>query len=379
VIKNTSSVSRRSFLKSTAAIGIGAVAAPALISRSALASSGEVNFMGWAGYDDLKAKVFPAFEKATGIKVNFTEYPSQDDMEAQAKLSVQTGAIDVSEPTVDRVAGWASNGLIQGWDLKKVSLDSYFAGLADGAAGEAATIGGQRMILPSVWGTEAITFNTKEVQPKDGIPSLGDLFDEKYKGKVCVRAHSSLAAMGRYLDSIGKLPMPFIESYKNEDNMRKVWDVVLAEAIKRKSNIAQFWSGENDAQAGFRTNGAVIGLTWDSTGFNLRQEGYKYLAPKEGAFAWNQGFVLLKNAKNAEQAHAFAKWVSSAEGAALWATAFSANPVGKGSLEKLDKEVADFYTSSFPGDALNKLWWWPTQEAWFVKVRGEYADKWKAA
>ncbi|NBR12447.1 MAG: extracellular solute-binding protein [Alphaproteobacteria bacterium] len=372
-------IDRRTILKGGAALGLGAVVAPAIVSKSALASSGEVNFVGWAGYDDLKAKVFPAFEKATGIKVNFTEYPSQDDMFAQAKLAMQTGAIDVAEPTVDRVAGWASNGLVQGWDQKKISLDAYLPGLADGAAGEAATIGGQRMIVPSVWGTEAITYNTKDVQPTGGIPSLGDLFDPKYKGKVCVRAHSSLAAMGRYLDATGKLPMPWLESYKNEANMRKLWDIAFAEAVKVKSNIAQFWSGENDAQAGFRTNGAVIGLTWDSTGFNLRKEGYKYIAPKEGAFAWNQGFVLLKNAKNVEQSHAFAKWVSSAEGAAAWATAFSANPVGKGSVEKLDKDVADFYSASFPGDALKKLWWWPTQEAWFVKIRGEYADKWKAA
>lgn len=372
-------IDRRTVLKGGAALGLGAVVAPAIISKSALASSGEVNFMGWAGYDDLKAKVFPAFEKATGIKVNFTEYPSQDDMFAQAKLAMQTGAIDVAEPTVDRVAGWASNGLVQGWDQKKVSLDAYLPGLADGAAGEAATINGQRMIVPSVWGTEAITYNTKDVQPAGGIPSLGDLFDPKYKGKVCVRAHSSLAAMGRYLDATGKLQMPWLESYKNEANMKKLWDIAFAEAVKVKSNIAQFWSGENDAQAGFRTNGAVIGLTWDSTGFNLRKEGYKYIAPKEGAFAWNQGFVLLKNSKNVEQAHAFAKWVSSAEGAAAWATAFSANPVGKGSVEKLDKDVADFYSASFPGDALKKLWWWPTQEAWFVKLRGEYADKWKAA
>ncbi len=68
--------------------------------------------------------------------------------------------------------------------------------------------------------------------------------------------------------------------------------------------------GENEAQAGFRTNGAMIGLNWDSTGYNLRKDGFGYIAPKEGAFAWNQGFVLMANAKNVEQAHEFAKWVA---------------------------------------------------------------------
>ena len=59
------------------------------------------------------------------------------------------------------------------------------------------------------------------------------------------------------------------------------------------------------------------------------------LAPAEGAFAWHQGFVMMKNATNVDQAHELAKWVSTAEGAAVWATAFSSNPVGKGAADKL--------------------------------------------
>ncbi|MFL5337113.1 MAG: hypothetical protein ACJ8H8_29030, partial [Geminicoccaceae bacterium] len=129
-------VARRTLLKSGAVLA-GAIAAPAVVSRSVLASSGEVNYMGWAGYDFTKE--FEAFTKKTGIKVNFNEQPDQDAMFAQAKLSMQTAAIDVSEPTVDRIGGWASNGLVQGWDLSKLSIDNYLPGLADGKMGEMAT------------------------------------------------------------------------------------------------------------------------------------------------------------------------------------------------------------------------------------------------
>lgn len=370
-------VSRRTLLKASA-LGLGAVAAPAIISRSALASSGEINFMGWSGYPDLAAKVFPAFTKATGIKVNFTEQASQDDMMAQAKLAMTTSAYDVTEPTVERVGAWNSNGLVQAWDTSKLAMDNYLPGLADGTAGDMATIDGKRFFVPSNWGTEALTFNKKDFPTEYGKASLGDLWGD-LAGKVTMRAHSSLAAMGRWLDSQGKLPKPFLDSYKDEATMKQLWDIVLAEAIKHKGNVAQFWSGENEAQAAFRTNGAVLGLTWDSTGYNLRKEGYGFLAPKEGAFGWNQGFVLLSNAKNVEQAHEFAKFISTADGAAGWASAFSSNPVGKGGIEKMDPEVSAFYNAAYPGDALTKLWWWPTQAAWFLKLRGEYADKWKAA
>jgi len=378
-VKATRSTTRRKFLKSTAAIGIAALAAPAIVSRGALASSGEVNFMGWAGYPELSKTVFPAFEKSTGIKVNFNEQPDQDSMFAQGKLSLQTGAVDVVEPTLDRAAGWYSNGLIQGWNTNDLAMDNYVAGLADGAAGNLAVVDGKRLIVPSVWGTEAIVYSKTEAPTTYGQCSLGDLWLDKYTGKVCVRPHSALAAMGRYLDSEGKLPKPWLAGYKNEADMRLLWDIALAEAIKHKANIAQFWNGENDAQAAYRTNGAVIGLNWDSTGYNLRGDGFGFLAPKEGAFAWNQGFVLMANAKNVPQAEAFAKWVSTAEGSAAWATAFSANPVGKGGIELTSPEVKTFYATAYPGDALQKLWWWPVQEAWFIKLRGEYADKFKAA
>jgi spermidine/putrescine transport system substrate-binding protein len=372
-------LSRRSVLKAGLAAGAVGLVGPLYV-RNAFSSSGEVNFMGWAGYPDMTAKVFPAFEKATGIKVNFNEQPDQDSMFAQAKLSLQTGALDVVEPTLDRVAGWASNGLVQGWDTNKLAMDNYIPGLADGGAGERATIDGKRMIVPSVWGTEAIIFSkTEATNTEYGKVSLGDLWDDKYVGKVCVRPHSSLAAMGRWLDSEGKLPKPWLEGYANEEAMRQLWDIALAEAIKHKANIAQFWNGENDAQAAYRTNGAIVGLNWDSTGYNLRNDGFGFLAPKEGAFAWNQGLVLMANAKNVDQAHEFAKWVSTAEGSAAWASAFSANPVGKGGIDLNSEEVKAFYASAYPGDALQKLWWWPTEEAWFIKLRGEYADKWKAS
>jgi spermidine/putrescine transport system substrate-binding protein len=378
MIKKTDSFSRRSFLKGTAAAGLGAIAAPALISSSALASSGELNYTGWAGYDFKVA--FAAFTKETGIKMNFTEQPDNDTIFAQAKLAIQTGAIDVIEPTVDRVQSYSENGLVQAWDMNKIKLDQWEGGLVSGQAGDMATIDGKRLFLPGVWGTEALTFNTKEAPMEYGKASLADLWDPKFEGKVCVRAHSALAALGRVMDANGKLPHPFMEGYKDDAKMKKIWDVILAEAIKGKKNIAQFWKGENEAQAGFRTNGCVLGLTWDSTGYNMGKEGpFSYIAPKEGAFAWNQGNMLMKNAKNVEQAHAFQNWVSSPEGAALWATAFSANPVGKGAGAKMDAAVSKFYTSSFPGDALTKLWWWPVQTSSFLKLRAEYADKFIAA
>ncbi len=372
------SISRRSILRGMGA-GAAALAAPAIVSRQALASSGEVNFMGWSGYkfDDL----FAGFTKDTGIKVNFLDQPDQDTMYAKCRVALQTGGVDFVEPTLDRVPAWVSNGIVQPWDMSKIKLDNYDPAFVSGQAGQAAELDGKRYYLPSVWGTEALVFSTKEAAMAYPNSTLASLFDPKFDGRVTVRAHSALAAMGRVLDEQGKLPKPFLDSYKDEATMRQVWDVVLAQAIKAKGNVAQFWNGENDAQGAFRTNGCTLGLCWDSTGYNLGKDGlpFSYVSPKEGAFGWMQGYFLLKNAKNIEQSVAFANYVSSAQGSAMNATAFSANPTGKGATSLMDAKVTAFYKAAYPGDALEKMWWWPPQDAWFLKLRGEYADKYKAA
>lgn len=372
---STSAFSRRRFLQGSAA-GAGILAAPAIISSKALASSGEVNFTGWAGYPALAEKVFPAFEAATGIKVNFKELPDQDSMFGEARVALEAGGIDVIEPTIDRVGAWHSNGLLGAWDESKLAMDNYLPGLADGAAGERSRPDGVLKYVPSNWGTEALVVNTAEAKLSTP-PSLGDLFNPE--NSVVVRPHSALAAMGRWLDATGKLPRPWMDGYTDMAAMTELWDIALAEAVKAKGNVVQWWSGENEANAGFIANGATVGLNWDSTGFNLRNEGFAYVVPVEGAFAWHQGFVLMKNAANVEQAHEFAKFVSTPEGAAGWASAFSSNPVAKGASDLMNPDVATFYNATFNDEALSKLWWWPDQSAEFLARRAEYADKYRAA
>ena len=375
IVTQSTSFNRRKFLKGTA-IGAGILAAPALISSKALASSGELNFTGWAGYPALAEKVFPAFTAATGIKVNFTEQPDQDTMLAGAKIAIQAGGIDMIEPTIDTVDAWYSNGLLGAWDESKLAMGNYLPGLADGAAGERSRKGGALVYVPSNWGTEAIVYN-KETAVLGNPPSLAALFDPA--NQVVLRPRSALTAMGRVLDAKGKLPRPWMDGYTDMAAMVELWDIALAECVKAKGNVVQFWSGENEANAGFVANGATVGLCWDSTGYNLRNDGYGYMAPDEGAFAWHQGYVLMKNAVNVDQAHELAKWVSTPEGAAGWATAFSSNPVGKDAAALLSPDVATYYNSAFDDAKLAKLWWWPDQSAEFLAKRGEYSDKYKVS
>lgn len=232
---NITAFSRRRFLQGSAA-GLGILATPAIISSKALASSGELNFTGWAGYPALAEKVMPAFTAATGITVNFKELPDQDAMYAEGKVAMDAGGIDVIEPTIDRVAAWNSNGLITNWDDSKLAVSNYLPGLIDGNAEGMARMDGKLMIAPSNWGTESLVVNTANAKLSTP-PSLGDLFNPE--NPATVRPHSALAAMGRWLDATGKLPRPWMDGYSDMAAMAELWDIALAEAIKAKGNVVQ--------------------------------------------------------------------------------------------------------------------------------------------
>ena len=372
---NAALISRRSLLKASAALGAVGFASPLYV-KNAFSSSGEVNFTGWAGYPALAEKVFPAFTAATGIKVNFTEQPDNDGIFAASKVASTAGGIDMIEPTIDTVGQYFTNGLIAPWDQAKLAMDNYLPGLADGDAGERSRKEGKLLYVPSNWGTEALVYNKEKAVLGDPV-SLAALFNPA--NKVVVRPRSALAAMGRLLEKQGKLPRPWLDGYFDMGAMVQLWDIALAECVKAKANVVQFWAGENEANAGFVANGATVGLCWDSTGYNLRNDGYGYAAPVEGAFAWHQGFAMLKNAVNVDQAHELAKYVSTPEGAAGWASAFSSNAVGKGAAAMMSPDVATYYNSAFDDAKLAALWWWPDQSAEFVAKRGEYSDKYKAS
>ncbi|MFW7354785.1 MAG: extracellular solute-binding protein [Brucella sp.] len=370
-------ISRRAVLK----IGLSstvALAAPAIISSRALSSSGTVKLQSYANYN--QQPVLDKFEKETGIKVTLVGNSDNDEMFAQVKLGIGgENAADLAEPASTNLPLWYENEVLQAFDPKKLEISNISQGMPGTVEGGTGYIDGKLLYSSTIWGGEAMGYASDIEGRGYGEASLADVFDPEFEGQVTLRAHSSLAAMGRILDAQGKLPHPFIDSYKSEEVMRANFDVILAEAMKHKANVAQFWNNDNDAVAAFVTNGCRVGLIWESTGRSLADQGVRYIAPKEGAFGWNQGLVLLRNAPNAEAAHEFVKWLSKPENCAQWAIANSGLPSSKGGIDYLDEKSKAFTSAAYPGDAISKMWWWPPQDSWFIKLRGEYADKWRAA
>ena len=263
--------SRRGLLKAGAAAGAVGVASPWII-RGSMASSGELNFIGWAGYDEFPA-VFKAFEAKTGIKVNFLEQPDQDSMVAQCehRRCHERRPPTWSSPPSTASRAWIDNDIIQPWDEKQDrSSRAWTRPSCHGRRREhGACSRASASARPRCGAREALTIRAKEAPIRNiGKAKLArPVRSEVSRARSTLRAHSSLAAMAACSIRRASCRKPWIESYKDEATMAaNSGDIALAEAIKHKANVVQFWNGENDAQAAFRTNGCTLGLTWDSTG-----------------------------------------------------------------------------------------------------------------
>ena len=368
---------RRTLLTSAAAAGALAAAGPFLV-RDARAASGELRIFAWSGY--IGPDLLADFEQKTGIKPSLTEYATNDELLNQLRATGGSG-FDIIMPTVDRTPNYVDFDLIQPLNESKVNWDGCIASAVKGSADMGGVIGGKRYFAPSDWGTEAIAFDRTAAPLTYGQASYGDLWKPEYRGRVTVRGHSSLIGIALWLESQGNLPHPLRQQFKDEATARANFDAILKVAADNKASVGQFWSNENEAQGAFRTNGCVIGQTWDTSAAALAKEGLPigFVAPKEGAMAWMEGFCIPKGAANIEQAYAFMNWYYTPEAGALYTNHTGINTTAKGAEKFLNEANRQFFAAAYPADALDKLWWWPVQEPWYVSIRNEYQDRFLAA
>lgn len=369
-------LSRRTFLRGTAAT---ALSMPFVLrAGDALSSSGNLRIAAWAGY--VSPEMLAAFEKATGIKATYTAYGTNDEILNLMKVNQGQG-FDVIWPALDRVPNYVEASLIAPIDESKVEWDRCIDSALKSSEKLGAVVDGKRYQVPTDWGTEAIAFNTEKSPLVYGEASYSDLWKSEMVGKATVRGHSALVGLGLWLEAEGKLPRPLLKSFASEEAMRANYDVILKEAIARKGNIAQFWANQNEAQGAFLTNGCIIGQTWDSTAAGLKEQGQpvSYISPKEGALAWMEGVSLPVGAENIDQAYAFMNWMLTPEAGAMYASHAKVNTTAKGAEALLPEADKAFFAAAYPKDALDKLWWWPIQESWFVELRSEYQDQFLGA
>jgi putrescine transport system substrate-binding protein len=273
------------------------VAAPAF-------GQGQVNVYNWSDY--ISEPALKAFEKDTGIRVNYTTYDSNEIVEA--KLRAGRSGYDVVVPTASPffVRQLAAN-LYRPLDKARLknlkNLDpEIMAALARYDPGNAHAI-------PWMWGTTGIGYNVAAIRrrmPDAPVDSLKMIFDPAVVSKFAdcgvMVLDSPTDVFPAALKYLGLDP----DSRKSED-LVKAADVVKAV----RPFVRKFHSSEYlNALAG---GDICLALGYSGDIFQARDRAAKakdkqdiaYAIPKEGSLLWIDVAAIPKDAPNPDNALRF--------------------------------------------------------------------------
>ncbi|MBL9036344.1 MAG: extracellular solute-binding protein [Rhodospirillaceae bacterium] len=372
------SFNRRTMLKGAAAAGAVAVSSPMIV-KDAFSSSGELSLLMWS--DEFPDPVIPNFEKATGIKVNQT--PFSQNEEQLNKLQATGGeGFDLCQPTANRAPQYKDLQVLAPFDTNKLKNMSALVPSMIGNSKSLWTWEDGLYHLPHCWGSEALSYRT-DLYPGDvNNLSFGSLWQDDVKGHTQGRGHSFLLGIGLWKDYTGEWPSNRMQDgYKDVDAFKKAWDPILKFAIEHKSWVKQFWDSADNTKSGLMENDVWIGQTWDGPPLTLKKEGkpVNYTAPKEGAIVWLDGLSLLKSAKNLDQVYEFINYLHTPEVSAQVSDGSNYNPVVTGADALTSEAFKKNFQEAFPGDALDHVWPWPAEPAWYAEIRSQYVDQFTAA
>jgi len=366
--------SRRSFLKGATALGAAAALGP-WIADEAFSSSGNLNLLTWSGY--LPMSFAEKFKSETGITIKQTVVGSTDEQLQKLKLVSDSG-YDLVSPSIDQGGRWQDSGLLGTFDQSRIDNSAILPSML--RISESFSWDSEMRHVPFLWGSEALGYRVDKYSAIYGKLSFGDLWRPEMRGKIMVRPHTMMAGIGRFLEGVGEIP-PFIEGYSDEDKMRLIWDKILKFSVTHKPWIKKYWNNAEDQSDGFMRGGIVLGQVWENPSQSLFKEGrpVRYLAPREGAFAWLDGLSIPTGAKNIDAIYEFVKFAAQPENGALLANETGYNSAVSGAVNHLTNENKKAYNSAYPDDAIDRLWSWPSTKPWYRELRRQYLQKFVVA
>jgi spermidine/putrescine transport system substrate-binding protein len=286
--------------RSPSAKGSGSAAPTAKAAQDMSATEKVVNWSNWPEYIDVddKTQAHPtldAFEKKTGIKVNYTEdYNDNDEFYAKVRPLLAAGndtGRDVWCSTDWMVARLIRQGYVQKLDqanipnaknvedsLKNVEFDP-----------------GRLYSLPWQSGFAGIAYNPKSTGGKK-VESVDQLLtDPALKGKVTLLTEMR-DTVGLVLLALGKK----LESFTDAD-----FDAAMAELKKAKDagQLKGFTGNDYTKPLASGDTAACFAWTGDVVQLQADNPALGYVLPETGCTLWSDNFVIpgmAKHKKNAE-------------------------------------------------------------------------------
>ena len=310
---------------------------------------GEVNVYNWGEYispgDDDTMDVIAEFEKRYNIKVNYTNFETNEEL--YNVLANSNSSYDVIIPSDYMVERLRQEGMLEKLDFENIpnyeNIDEKFRVNDFDPTGE--------YTVPYTWGVVALVYNTKMI-PEGEITGFKDMWNPKYKNNVLM-FNNSRDAMAIAMQMCDPPIDPGSASFSDEDidratkklielkncgSLKKyVMDQVFTEMEGSQSALAAYYAGD-------------IYTMLDNN------EDLDYCLPEEGSNLFIDCMCIPTCCQNKENAELFINFMCEAEIAAANADYICYGTPNKAALELMDDDYKESELCNPPQEYMDKCY-----------------------
>ncbi|MEU6035615.1 spermidine/putrescine ABC transporter substrate-binding protein [Actinomadura sp. NPDC047616] len=263
------------------------------------ARTGRLSWANWPGYMEDDRATLKAFEKATGIRVDYKEV-IQETASWFGRIQAPLAA--------GQSIGFDLMVMTNGIQLEKLRQLGYLAPLDHSRLKTfAANAGpgfrnpsydpGNMFTVPYVSGITGIAYNTRYV--KEEITSIAQLFDTRYKGRVGMMADSQeLGNFGLFLIGVDPEKSTPADWEKAAARLRRQRDAGIVRKYYEQDYIDAVSKGD-----------VWLTMAWSGDAYSLAGPDVKFVVPEEGGTIWTDNLCIPRTAANPVDAITMMDWL----------------------------------------------------------------------
>ncbi|HBE15797.1 MAG TPA: spermidine/putrescine ABC transporter substrate-binding protein [Ruminococcaceae bacterium] len=309
---------------------------------------GEVNVYNWGEYidpgDDGGIDVIKEFEKTYHIKVNYTNFETNEEL--YNVLTNSNSTYDVIIPSDYMVSRLREEGMLAKIDFSNIPnykyIDERFKNMAYDPDNEYS--------VPYSWNFVAIGYNTDMIK-EGSVTGFKDLWDPKYKDDGILMFNNSRDAMAIAMQLCDPPIDPGAKSFTREDIDRATDKLIEQKSVLKKYVMDQVFTEMEGNQSGICTYYAG-----DIYTMMLNNEKLDYCLPEEGSNLFSDAMCIPATCKNKENAELFINFMCEPRIAAANSEYIAYGTPNTGALELIDEDMLSSELFNPPQEYLDKCY-----------------------